>query len=171
MAAMSVDDENDSNTQNKHTTTAAFAIVPLTGLEFRMLQQRNVLAIMKALRFREPSDAGGECYYRIPAALSARECGVRLELLRSTIEDAIDEAKGVPKLQIIKNAKGHSKRNDDEDEESDEEFEADGLASSSMSSSAQEASSSLNASGAASMPPSPQRVLGTTRDPRPFRVP
>ena len=30
---------------------------------------------------------------------------MRLELLRSTIEDAIDEAKGVPKLQIIKNTK------------------------------------------------------------------
>ena len=157
MAAMRVDDENEPSAQTKHTTTAAFAIVPLTGLEFRMLQQRNVLAIMKALRFREPSDAGGECYHRIPAALSARECGVRLELLRCTIENGINEARGMPKVKVIRTAKGRSISNDSE-EDSDEEFGADELTSSSappssslISTPAQASSISLNMSSGSSM--------------------
>ena len=152
--AMAAISEEDSE-QSKKATSAAYAVVPLTALEFRMLRQKNVLAIMKALRFREPTDTGGECYHRIPAALTARECGRRLELLRAMIEDGIAEARGLPKVQVIKKAKGGGVGARDEEEDFDELFgESEGSSRSSSSSSSSSASAtftSANASGPPSM--------------------
>ena len=115
----------------------------VTAREFRTLAQKNVMNIMKALRFREPS-YHGETYWRIPGSFSSKMVRDRLQLLRQATEDAIEDARGVPRVTVIAKAVGegrHAAGRDAEDEEEEAEFGADTLSSSSSSSAAQFASS------------------------------
>ena len=62
-----------------------YALVPVTQDEFAQLSNRWVHSLLRTLKFREP--ATGECFWRIPGTLNAKECRERLTLLRRTIRE------------------------------------------------------------------------------------
>ncbi len=111
--------------------------------------------IMKALRFREPS-YHGETYWRIPGSFSSKMVRERLQLLRQTTQDAIEDARGVPRVTVIAKAVGEgrngARRGAEDEEEEEAEFGADASSSSSAaSSSAAELASSFGGKTGPSM--------------------
>jgi hypothetical protein len=82
MIAMGDGDEDDELAM---LGSVGFALVPVTQDEFAQLSNRWVHSLLRTLKFREP--ATGECFWRIPGALNAKECRERLTLLRRTIRE------------------------------------------------------------------------------------
>ena len=78
-------DEYDEDDELAMAGSVGFALVPVTQDEFAQLSNRWVHSLLRTLKFREP--ATGECFWRIPGALNAKECRDRLALLRRTIRE------------------------------------------------------------------------------------
>ena len=144
--------EMGSSVRQAARTDAAWALVPTTSEEFRLIQKRDIVQIMTSLTFREPTF--GECYWRIPSSLSSQDCARRLTLLRNALDDGLRRAKGEVVQERV-NLKAKKKRSrtdfDDDEEEMDFEFgDSSGSSSSSKSTSSSSSSSSSSLSSSSS---------------------
>jgi len=120
-------------------TDAAWALVPTTNVEFRLLARKELVQIMTSLTFREPTF--GETFWRIPSSLSSKDCQRRLTLLRNAVEDGLTRARGErvqERLNLLPSKVGtkrtRSERGGREDEEEEMEYSVSSSSSSSSSS-------------------------------------
>jgi hypothetical protein len=115
-------------------TDAAWALVPTTNVEFRLLARKELVQIMTSLTFREPTF--GETFWRIPSSLSSKDCQRRLTLLRNAVEDGLTRARGErvqERLNLLPSKVGSKRIRSERGGRGDEEEEMEYTTSSSSS--------------------------------------